>query len=157
MGISIIVAMTKNRVIGEGGDVPWHIADDMRLFKSLTEGNTVIMGKTTWRSIPDGFRPLPSRTNIIVSTTLEEQAGAKVCKSVDDAVREAKKNGKGIFCIGGAKLYSAMLPLADTMYVSWIKESYEGDTYFPEFNLKEWKEIETKDYPEFIFKKYSRI
>ncbi len=157
MGISIIVAMTKDRVIGEGGQVPWNISDDMKLFKSITEGNTVIMGKTTWFSIPSMFRPLPGRANIIVSTKLEEQMGAKVCRSVDEAVTEAKKNNKGIFCIGGAKLYAAMLPLADTMCISWVKEEYEGDTYFPEVNFKEWKEIETKEFPDFVFKKYVKV
>jgi dihydrofolate reductase len=157
MGITIIVAMTKDMVIGQNGEVPWHIADDMKLFKSLTEGNTVIMGKTTWLSIPEQFRPLPGRANIVVSTTLEQQPDAKVCKSVDDAVKEAKKSTKEIYCIGGAKLYAAMLPLADTMYISWVKEAYDGDTYFPNMDFKEWKEERSREFPDFVLKKYSRI
>ncbi len=156
MGINIIVAMTKDRVIGVHGELPWQIADDMRLFRSLTEGSTVIMGKTTWLSIPDKFRPLPGRANIIVSTTLEKQPGAKVCRSVDEALREARKNSNEIYCMGGARLYAAMLPLADTMYISWVKEDYDGDAYFPEVNFKEWKEEEAKDFADFVFRKYSR-
>jgi dihydrofolate reductase len=156
MAISIIVAMTKDRVIGAGGEIPWHIADDMRMFKSLTEGNTVIMGKRTWLSIPDEFRPLPGRENIVVSTTLGEQRGAKVCRSVAEAVKEAKKTGREIYCAGGARLYAAMLPLADTMYISWVKGEYDGDTYFPEVDLTKWKEVETREFPDFVFKKYSR-
>ena len=157
MGISIIVAMTEDRVIGEGGMIPWHIAEDMKLFKTLTTGGTVIMGKTTWLSLPEPFRPLPGRANIIVSTTLGEQAGAKVCRSVDEAINEAKKNNNEIYCMGGGRLYSAMVPLADTMYISWVKSTYDGDTYFPEIDFARWKEVEAKNYPDFIFKKYSRV
>jgi dihydrofolate reductase len=154
MGISVIVAMTKDRVIGSEGDLPWHITEDMKLFKSLTEQNTVIMGKTTWLSIPEQFRPLPGRANIIVSTTLEDQAGAKVCKSVDEAVRVVRKNNNEIFCMGGAKLYAAMLPLADTLCISWVKDDYDGDTYFPEIDFSRWKEVETKEFSEFTFRRY---
>ena len=157
MGISIIAAMTKDRVIGEGGMIPWHIAEDMKLFKTLTTGGTVIMGKTTWLSLPEQFRPLPGRANIIVSTTLGEQAGAKVCRSVDAAIKEAKKNNNEIYCMGGGKLYAAMVSLADTMYISWVKGDYDGDTYFPEIDFARWKEVEAKGYPDFIFKKYSRV
>lgn len=157
VGISIIVAMTKDGVIGQDGEVPWHIADDMKLFKSLTEGNTVIMGKTTWLSIPEKFRPLPGRANIIVSTTLEQLPDAKVCRSVDEAVKEAKKSTREIFCIGGARLYAAMLPLADTMYISWVKEAYEGDTHFPAVDFTAWKEERSREFPDFVLKKYSRI
>jgi dihydrofolate reductase len=157
MGISIIVAMTRDRVIGEGGMIPWHIADDMRLFKTITTGGTVIMGRTTWLSLPEQFRPLPGRANIVVSTTLGDQPGAKVCKSVDEAIREARKNNNEIYCMGGGRLYAAMAPLADTMYISWVKSDYDGDTYFPEIDLKAWREEDTKEYPDFVFKKYSRI
>lgn len=157
MGISIIMAMTRDRVIGEGGMIPWHIADDMRLFKAITTGGTVIMGKTTWLSLPEQFRPLPGRANIIVSTTLADQTGAKVCRSVDDAVREAKKNSNEIYCMGGGKLYASMLPMADMIYLSLVKRDYDGDTYFPEIDLSKWKEVDSKDYPDFVFKKYSRI
>ena len=156
MGINVIVAMTKDRVIGEGGQIPWHIADDMRMFKTLTQGSTVIMGKTTWLSIPDRFRPLPGRANIIVSTTLDKQEGAKVCKSVDEALKEAKKNKNEIYCIGGARLYAAMLPLADTMYISWIRKEYDGDAYFPAVDFNKWKEADAKEFPDFVFKKYLR-
>lgn len=157
MGITIMVAMTKDRVIGAGGELPWHIADDMRLFRDTTSGGTVIMGKTTWLSIPEEYRPLPDRQNIIVSKTLGPQEGAKVCKSVEDAIKEAEKNFSTIFCIGGAQLYKAMLPMADKLCISWIKEDYEGDTHFPDIDLSKWKEVQTKEYPDFVFKKYEKI
>lgn len=157
MGISVIVAMTKERVIGSNGRIPWHMKEDMELFKSLTTNNTVIMGRTTWLSLPKRFRPLPDRSNIIVSTTIGPQEGAKVCRSVDEALDEAKRNGNQIYCIGGAKLYAAMLPLADGMCISWVKKQYGGDTYFPEVDFRGWKEIETKEFPDFTFKRYSRL
>lgn len=157
MDITIIVAMTKDRVIGEGGMIPWHSAEDMKLFKALTTGNTVIMGKTTWLSLPDKYRPLPERANIIVSTTLDEQDGAKVCRNVEEAVTEARKNNNTIYCMGGGRLYSSMFPLVDSMCISWINGAYDGDTYFPQINFNEWKEEETKEFPDFVFKRYSRI
>lgn len=157
MGITIIVAMTKDGVIGKGGQIPWHIPEDMKLFKSLTEGNTVIMGKTTWLSLPEKFRPLPKRYNIIVSTTLPKQNGATVCRNMEEAIEEANTNGKEIYCIGGAQVYFSMLPLADSMCISWVRKSYEGDIHFPEFNLEEWKVEEAKEFPDFVFKRYSRI
>lgn len=156
MKINIIVAMTKNGVIGNNGSLPWKIKEDMQLFKEKTIGNTVIMGKNTWESIPTKFRPLPERNNIIVSTTLGEQPGAIVCKSIEDAITEGKKFKKEIYSIGGAGIYFATLPLADVLHISWVKENYPGNILFPKINFEEWKEIESKEYAEFVYKKYER-
>jgi dihydrofolate reductase len=157
MAINLIVAMTKDRVIGNEGELPWKILDDMRLFKSITSGAVVIMGKNTWLSIPEQFRPLPDRTNIIVSSTLEKQEGATVCKSVKEALEVAQKSGLEIFCIGGSKLYAEMLPIANIIHISWIKQDYDGDTYFPNIDVSGWNVIETREFPDFIYRKYERI
>jgi dihydrofolate reductase len=155
--VSIIVAMTKDRVIGADGRIPWKIKEDIQLFKSLTEGNTVIMGRATWLSLPEKFRPLPNRANIIVSTTLGPQEGAVVCRSMDEALAEARKGNNEAYCIGGAKLYEAMLPVADKLCISWVKGTYAGDTYFPAVDFKQWKETEAKEFPGFTFKRYLRV
>jgi len=152
----LIVAMTQNRVIGNAGTIPWKIKEDMKLFKEKTTGNTVLMGKNTWNSLPTEFRPLPNRNNIIVSTSLEEQNGAIVCKTIEEGITEAKKLGKEIYCIGGGQIYSAMLPFANVLDISWVKKEYSGDTKFPEINLNEWKETEKKEFTEFVYKKYER-
>ena len=112
------------------------------------------MGKNTWLSLSDKYRPLPRRTNIIVSGTLQEQKGAIVCKSVEEALKVARIYGDDVFCIGGAQLYEAMLPLADVLHISWVKISYDGDTYFPKVDLDLWEEKETKDFDGFTYREY---
>ncbi len=154
--LNIIVAMTRDRVIGRDGKIPWHLKDDMALFKKLTVGNTVIMGKTTWLSLPDKFRPLPDRTNIVVSGTLPDQDGAVVCRSVDEALNEAKGSDGEAFCIGGAQLYKAMLPLADVLHVSWVKKDYDGDARFPDVDFSKWREVESQDLDGFTYRRYAR-
>lgn len=156
MKLHIIAAMTKNRVIGLNGKLPWSLPEDMKLFKELTTGNTVIMGKNTWLSIPEKFRPLTNRTNLIVSSTLKQQSGVKVCKNINEAVNEAKKEGKDAYFIGGAQIYAEALKLADTLHISLVKENYIGDTFFPEINFEEWEEIDTKEKEGFTYKKYER-
>jgi dihydrofolate reductase len=155
--LNVITAMTSKRVIGKGGKIPWKIPEEMKLFKDITMGNAVIMGKNTWFSLPEKFRPLPGRANIIVSGSILGQNGATVCKNIEEALMFADKLGVKVFCIGGAQLYSTMLGGADVLHVSWIKKDYDGDAYFPEINFSEWKESEVKDYPEFTYKRYVRV
>jgi dihydrofolate reductase len=156
MGINIIVAMTKNKLIGKDGKLPWNIKEDMKLFKEKTVGKTVIMGKNTWLSIPKKFRPLPNRNNIVLSRTLEKAEGAIVCKSIDNVIKIAENFGKEIFCIGGARLYKEMLPIADKLHISWIKKNYKGDTYFQKIEFDNWEQVEEIEFEEFIYKKYKR-
>jgi len=156
MQLHIIAAMTNARVIGINGKLPWHLTEDMKLFKELTTKNTVIMGKNTWISIPEKFRPLPNRTNIIVSATLAPQPGAIVCKNIPAAIFEAKKLGKDAYFIGGAGIYKEALDLADVLHISWVKENYSGDTLFPEINFSKWKEVCSSEKTDFIYKKYER-
>jgi len=156
MHIHSIVAMTQNRVIGNKGTIPWKIKDDMKLFKEKTTGSTVIMGKNTWESLPQQFKPLPNRNNIVVSTTLKEANGAIICKTIKEAIEKAKKFGKEIYCIGGGQIYGAMMPFVEVLDISWIKKEYAGETKFPEINLTEWKCVEEKEFEEFIYKRYEK-
>ena len=157
MTLHTITAMTKDRVIGREGRLPWSIPEESRLFRELTAGNVVIMGGNTWLSLPERFRPLPGRTNIIVSTTLPRQRGAAVVATVAAALEAASaKYDCDAFCIGGARLYAAMLPLSQVLDVSWIKGDYPGNTRFPEVDFDNWRVVETRDYEEFTYKRYLR-
>jgi dihydrofolate reductase len=154
--INIIAAMTNERVIGINGSLPWHIPDEMKLFKQITENNIVIMGKNTWESLPEKFKPLPNRTNIIVSSSLGEQKGANICRNIVEALIIAKNYNGQIYCIGGAGLFYQMLPLSQTLHISWIKNSYIGDTYFPAIDFKQWIKKEKKEFAEFTYMQYLR-
>jgi dihydrofolate reductase len=153
-GINIIVAMTKNKVIGKDGKMLWHLKEDMKLFKEKTIEATVIMGRKTWDSIPEKFRPLQNRHNIILSNSLKEVEGAEVCNSIEKALKNAKKIGKEVYCIGGARVYEEFLPHTNVLHISWVKKNYEGNVFFPKINFENWKEIETKNFDEFTYKKY---
>lgn len=149
----IIVAMTKSRVIGKNGKMPWHIPDDLKLFKKLTTGGAVIMGRRTYESIG---KPLPDRENIIVSNSLKQADGCKIFDSVLLAMQYAQNTGRRIFFIGGGELYKKTIGIADHLYVSWVKEEYEGDTFFPQIDTKVWKAEESEEYQDFIWTHYKR-
>ncbi len=151
--ISIIVAMTRDRVIGCNGSLPWQLADEMQLFKRLTMGSTVIMGRNTYLSIGG---PLPGRENIVVSRGRHDLPGVRLCKNLREAITDARKTGRPIFVIGGAQLYREALPAASTLHVSWIKKNYPGDVNFPEVQADEWAVSETIEYPDFCYNKYLR-
>ena len=140
--MNIIAAMTKDRVIGKDNSLPWHIPEEMKHFRKLTLGNTVIMGSKTFASMSS--KPLPNRNNIVLSSSLRPTEGIDVCRTIQEAVEKAKSYGKEIFVIGGSSIYRQTIPLADKMYLSYIKKYYEGDTFFPAFDESEW-EIETKE------------
>ena len=155
--VSIVVAMTRDGAIGDKGTMPWHIREESEHFRSLTAGNAVIMGKNTWISIPERFRPLPDRLNIVVSSTMGDQKWAVVCRTIEEAAMIAEASGKGeAFCIGGAKLYEAMLPMAKVLHISWIEGSYKGDTYFPKVDWTQWQLKKIERYDKFTYEKYLR-
>lgn len=132
MTLSIIVAMAKNRVIGNKGKIPWHLSEDLKRFKQITMGHPVLMGRKTFESIG---KPLPGRTNIVISRNEKFRSpGITVARSLQEAV---KRSGEGeAFVIGGAKIYTLALPIAGKIYLTLIEKDFEGDTFFPEVNLK---------------------
>ena len=133
--VSIIVAISENLAIGRAGEIPWHISEDLRYFKRLTTGNTVIMGRRTWESI--GCRPLKNRCNIVVSRTLAAAEGALTAKSLSDALQMAH-DGE-FFIIGGGQLYREAMELCDRLYVTHVHTSVEdADTFFPVINPLRW-------------------
>ncbi len=140
--LSILVAMAKNRVIGKNNALPWHLSADLKHFKALTMGHPIIMGRKTYESIG---RPLPGRTNIIMTQQKSYQvAGAITVNSIDDALKVCQKGVGGnseVFLIGGAALYRKTLGLCHRIYVTEIYQDFDGDTFFPEFDMEEWQEI----------------
>lgn len=158
MIISIIAALGKNRVIGSDNYIPWKLPADMKRFKELTTGKPVIMGRKTFESIG---RPLPNRTNIIITTDKNyKENGCIVVHSVDDALKAAK--GSEIMIIGGAQTYKQFLPKANRMYLTFIDKEFEGDAYFPEYNKHEWKETSREEHADegglrYAFVNFERI
>ncbi len=138
MNISIIAAMTKNRVIGKNNQLPWHLPEDLRHFKEITMGHPIIMGRKTFESIG---KPLQGRKNIVLTRNEAWSAeGVESYHHLDD-VMAALCNEEEIFIIGGAEIFKTVLPKADKLYLTFIQEDISGDTYFPELNLKDDYEI----------------
>lgn len=134
--ISLIVAMAKNRVIGANGGIPWHLPAELKMFKAITMGHHMIMGRNTWESIG---RLLPGRTTVIVTRQPDYKVpGAIVASSLDEAIA-ACDNDPEICVIGGAQLYAASLPVADRIYLTEVDADVSGDTFMPEFDLSEWR------------------
>lgn len=150
----IIAAVAENGVIGRDGDIPWHYPEDLKHFREKTTGESVIMGRKTYFSLPEDFRPLPDRKNIVLSRSEPDlpenvsQAG-----SLEEAWDIA---GEKAFIIGGSNVYEQALGEADRMILTEIHQEYEGDTYFPEWNEDDWEEIERNEGDEMDFIEYTR-
>ena len=144
--ISLVVAASRNGVIGQDGGLPWHISSDLKLFKQITLGKPVIMGRKTWDSLPR--KPLPGRRNIIISRKADFLAqGAEVAQSVGEALALAKIDHPAeIAVIGGGEVYRLFLALADKIYLTEVDLEVEGDTFFPKLEPTEWEQVENKLY-----------
>jgi dihydrofolate reductase len=143
MKLSLIAAMAENRVIGHENRLPWHLPADLQHFKAITLGKPVLMGRKTWESIG---RPLPGRTNIVITRDAGYVAeGCVVAHSLEEAVREAGEAAE-VMVIGGAQLYRQALPLADTLYLTLVHAEFQGDTRFPDWQPKEWRETARIDH-----------
>ena len=137
MLISSIVAMASNRVIGNRGDIPWKIPGEQKMFKKITLGHTVIMGRKTYESIG---RPLPGRTNIVITRQSNYQAtGCIVAHDLDSAFQACPPQEDEAFICGGGQLYQASLPVTDRIYLTVLPREVAGDTYFPEVSENEFK------------------
>ena len=149
MKISLIAALAQNRVIGRNNDLPWRLPDDMKYFMQTTKGHYVIMGRKNYQSIPEKFRPLPNRTNIVI--TRQKDFTAENCiltHSLEEAValaRNAKQ--EELFIIGGAEVYALGIRLANRLYLTEIDGVVDGDTYFPEFDKRAWIEKSRVHHP----------
>ena len=134
--VSIIVAIAQNGTIGDKNSLLWHIKEDMRFFRTTTSGHPVIMGRKTFESL--GSKPLPKRTNIVITRADREFEGALTAHSLEEAIRMAGEDEE-IFVMGGAQIYSEALSVVDRMYITVVERDYEGDTSFPEIDFSQWK------------------
>ena len=141
--LAMIWAMSENRVIGRDNKMPWHLSADLKYFKAVTLGKPVIMGRRTFQSIG---RPLPGRTNIIITRQRDYQAGgAIIVNDVEAAIAEGKRAAEvtgvdEVMVIGGAEIYALMLDRARRLYITEINARYDGDAFFPEFDREHWVE-----------------
>ena len=149
MIISLIAALSQNRVIGKNNDLPWHLPDDMKYFMQTTTGHHVIMGRKNYDSLPEKFRPLPNRTNIIVTRQEDFIApGCTIVNAIKKGIAIAEKAGEPeVFIIGGAQIYTQGMNLVQRMYLTEIQADINGDTYFPEVSIKKWKETSRIHHP----------
>lgn len=158
--VSIIVAIAQNGTIGDKNSLLWHIKEDMRFFRTTTSGHAVVMGRKTFESL--GSRPLPKRTNIVITRADRAFEGALTAHSLEEAILLAEGDEE-IFIIGGAQIYREALRVADRMYITRVMHDYEGDTSFPDIDLSEWELVaeekhdrgEEYEYP-FAFLTYER-
>lgn len=146
MGVSLIVAVASNGVIGGNNMLVWHLPADMKFFKEKTMGHCVISGRKNYESIPEKFRPLPGRTNIVITRQKDYRApGAVVVGSVEEALEEAQKTGdQEIFIIGGAEIFKQSMRYADRIYLTRIYHEFEGDVHFPEPDPAIWEQKSRK-------------
>lgn len=146
MKVKLIVAKAKNEVIGKDNDLIWHLPADMRFFTQSTKGHVVIMGRRNWDSIPLKYRPLSDRINVVITRSETfSHPDCVVFNSVEAAIDHYKNHpataeNQDLFIIGGGQIYAYCMEndLLDEMYVTYIDESFEGDTYFPEINSDKW-------------------
>jgi dihydrofolate reductase len=138
--IKIIVATSKNRVIGDSNSLIWHLPADLKRFKEITTGNTIVMGRKTFESIG---RPLPNRRNIIITRDITYNVdGCEVVNSLEEALMLCNNN---CFIIGGGEIYSQSMSIADQIYLTQVHEDFDGDTTFPEIG-SEWKMVTSQDF-----------
>jgi dihydrofolate reductase len=141
MTIALIWAQAHDRIIGADGVMPWHLPEDLRRFRALTSGSPVVMGRRTWESLPERFRPLPGRRNVVVTRTPGWEApGASVVHSLEEALDAARADGPEatVWIMGGAQLYEQTLPIADRVELTELDLDVPGDTRAPELG-PEWR------------------
>jgi len=149
--LSLIAAMSRNRVIGDHGRLPWHEPEDLRHFKRLSTGHAVIMGRRTATSLCS--TPLPGRRNLVVSRTPGlSLPGFEVFAALGDAVAAARASDPEPMIIGGAEIYRLALPLVSTMFLTEIQRDCEGDAHFPDFAEEDWRESERRQSGALVFR-----
>jgi len=147
--VALVVAMAKNRAIGRGGNLPWHLGSDMRYFRQITMGKPIVMGRLTFLSLG---RALPGRTNIVLTRNAAFEAqGAIMAYNLEEALDVARKTaGKDgvdeIMVIGGEDVFRAVLPQASRIYLTEVHATPEADTWFPELDRREWREVSREDH-----------
>lgn len=156
MPISLIAAVAKNNCIGKDGRLPWHLPEDMKHFKDLTMGKVVLMGRKTWESIPEKFRPLPGRTNVVVTRqpNYPVPTGVEVFGSIETALAVHAQDE--IVVMGGAEIYRETIDRADALHLTEVDQTVEGDAFFPTIDPSAWTETAREPHEGFSFVTYRR-
>ncbi len=151
MIVSLIVAKAENNAIGKNNDLIWHLPYDMNFFKTTTKGHHVIMGRKNFESIPEKYRPLPGRPNIVVTTQDAYEAnGATIVSTIEEGLEIAKQaNDDEPFIIGGGQIYKYAIDngMVDKLYITFVHESFDADVYFPEVDLTKWQKTSELFHP----------
>jgi dihydrofolate reductase len=142
MTITIVVAISENHAIGKDNKLLWYLPKDLKHFKEITTGGTVIMGRKTYESVG---KPLPNRRNIIITRQAITIEGCEVVNSIEAAIALCKTE-KEVFIVGGAEIYKQAMHLTDRIYLTIVHKQFDGDSFFPEIDLNEWKEIFREDH-----------
>jgi dihydrofolate reductase len=142
MTVSIVVAISENHVIGKDNKLLWHMPNDLKHFKEITTGHTVIMGRKTYESVG---KPLPKRRNIIITRQAITIEGCEVVNSIEAALALCAGEQE-VFIVGGAEIYKQAMRLTDRIYLTIIHKEFEGDSFFPEINNEEWKSVAREDH-----------
>ncbi len=152
MNIAIIVAMDAKRGIGKNNDLMWHLPADMKFFKEKTTDNIVVMGRKNFESIPEKYRPLPNRENVILTRNKSFKAeGCLVFYSFDEVLKHYEnEEDRTMFIIGGGEIYKEALKkdIVDEMFITKVNKSFDADTFFPEINLRDWRRSKILTNPE---------
>lgn len=156
MSIALIAAVAENNCIGKDGKLPWHIPEDLAHFKSLTAGKIVLMGRKTWESLPEKFRPLPNRLNLVITRQTDFLVPAGVEKYSDITTALAAHKNEDVMIIGGAEIYRATIDLADTLYITHVPKNVDGDAFFPAIDGSIWKKTNTEPHGTFDFVTYQK-
>ena len=152
------VAVSENLVIGKGNNLPWDLPEDLKHFKELTLGKTVLMGRKTYESIVARLgKPLPARKNVVISRQENYQVpeGVLVFKSLEDAFQEL--SSIDIYVIGGAEIFKLALPFAKMLEITFVNGNYDGDAFFPTIEWNKWKKIKDEPHEKFTFATYQKI
>lgn len=156
--IALLVAVAENGCIGANGALPWHIPEDLKRFRELTTGHTVIMGRKTWESLPERFRPLPNRHNIVITRQQDYSMpdGAARASSLEEALSTAPSD-RSIFVIGGGEIFTLAMPHADMLHVTHVDGIVAGDAFFPAIDLAHWRVAHEEPHSGFRFVDYTRL
>ncbi len=154
--ITLIAGISKNNCIGNNGTLPWHLPEDLKHFKELTTNKTVVMGRKTWESLPEKFRPLPNRKNVVITRQIDYAVpdGVLTFSSTEDAF--AQLATEDIFIIGGAELYKQTIDRADALEITHIDQTVDGDAFFPQINAEAWREVSRESHDRYSFVRYEK-
>ncbi len=143
--ISMISALAKNRAIGKRNALPWYLPADLKHFREKTMGKTMVVGLNTYKSF--GEKPLPNRKNVVLTDDKDYKAveGVVLAHSIDEVLELTKNDGE-VMISGGAMVYKQFMPMAERLYLTFIDHDFDGDIFFPEFDMEEWKEVSREDH-----------